>query len=1049
MGQTIALFPSRLPWKSPPGKSRRGLPKKVVWEAYHWIHRLWALLNFLNDGSPSSGAAASQCIRRASQGQWTALHESYARTMFAKVLSFCSHPRGTMDRGSARLSQLIERIQNSHYDPSISLDEAIGGAMEVNPDRISLPEVAGIIDPMEHLKGDRLVEFETMPSKIPTVKRSSHDPPACHKVSDENWPTVLRKLHAAGMITFIPKSQVLAEGRRLIKGGLFCVPHKDVSDRLINDRRPANLRERRLGWCQLPNGALLSQLILESWESVRASGDDLSNYFYLIQHLESWRSRNCFGRPFRGSLLPEMQLDPQSLYLPAFRVVCMGDTNGVDLAQAVHEAILQSVGCLQPEHTLVHGRIFPCSKTLEGLYIDDHLAFQIVDKKPLRDRNPLQDEVITKKTRARYEELGLPRSLKKAFDKSYNFEAWGTCVDSKSGRVSAPIEKLRQIETLTVALLATGEATKKALQKLVGLYIHPFLHRRECMAIFNHIYLFIEKMPEHGLRKLPHHIKDELACAALLLPVAMSNARWPISIQIAATDASSTGGGRAATITSKGFAKTLYRYGVKKGEYCRLDWDSLAIPPPSCMDAIPEPIAEALEHHSWHTTQSIKFRRKEHINLLEMEMLKQEIISRVNSGRGKCRMVCLNDSRVVVGSYAKGRSSSKQLNHRLRTCLAWTIGGDLSLTNVWVPTDINPADHPSRGRVIPPVDPCRPTPLVLDQKIAKRIQVQRSPGVQAFLQQEAQCKGSDPIVQYGDAELGEVSAGDTASRLRTHAFSKQFENPSQDKQFAEVVDPAESESCAHLGSSSHRAGPRQVTPSKLKFREIFAGKAKLSQAMRQVAGCEVLEPVDYKQGSKHIRAQDILDDRFFRELKIAAAEPDQLWHFGLPCSSFSILQHSNGGTRRKSNPLGNDTLTREIIGNMIFFRTMKLVSILEKAGNYWTLENPKTSYVWDMPKLQKRIDNRELTVVDFDQCRYGLRLKSPLGNYGPCTKPTRIVTNYPKFLELGRICECRQPHVHAVGGVKTKKGWMRRSELAGHYPTPLCRAYSEIASHLA
>lgn len=415
MGQTIALFPSRLPWKSPPGKSRRGLPKKVVWEAYHWIHRLWALLNFLNDGSPSSGAAASQCIRRASQGQWTALHESYARTMFAKVLSFCSHPRGTMDRGSARLSQLIERIQNSHYDPSISLDEAIGGAMEVNPDRISLPEVAGIIDPMEHLKGDRLVEFETMPSKIPTVKRSSHDPPACHKVSDENWPTVLRKLHAAGMITFIPKSQVLAEGRRLIKGGLFCVPHKDVSDRLINERRPANLRERRLGWCQLPNGALLSQLILESWESVRASGDDLSNYFYLIQHLESWHSRNCFGRPFRGSLLPEMQLDPQSLYLPAFRVVCMGDTNGVDLAQAVHEAILRSVGCLQPEHTLVHGRIFPCSKTLEGLYIDDHLAFQIVDKKPLRDRNPLQDEVITKKTRARYEELGLPRSLKKGF----------------------------------------------------------------------------------------------------------------------------------------------------------------------------------------------------------------------------------------------------------------------------------------------------------------------------------------------------------------------------------------------------------------------------------------------------------------------------------------------------------------------------------------------------------------------------------------------------------------------------------------------------------
>ena len=134
--------------------------------------------------------------------------------------------------------------------------------------------------------------------RVPTT----HDGP-CHKVKREDLPVLLRKLHAADMITFLDKPEVLAEGRRLIKIGLFCAPHKPESDRLINDRRPVNLREKRVNWCQLPAGLTLGQLVLGS---VRASGDDLSNYFYLIKQLETWQHRNCFGNPFQGSLLPDL-----------------------------------------------------------------------------------------------------------------------------------------------------------------------------------------------------------------------------------------------------------------------------------------------------------------------------------------------------------------------------------------------------------------------------------------------------------------------------------------------------------------------------------------------------------------------------------------------------------------------------------------------------------------------------------------------------------------------------------------------------------------------
>ena len=118
----------------------------------------------------------------------------------------------------------------------------------------------------------------------------------CHKVDSSDWPILLKKFYDADMITFLPEDQVYQENGRSIKGGLFCVAHKPSSDRLINDRRPLNIRENRLGWSALPCGSLLCQIILKKGESIRCSGDDLSNYFYLIRHTEEWYPRNAFER---------------------------------------------------------------------------------------------------------------------------------------------------------------------------------------------------------------------------------------------------------------------------------------------------------------------------------------------------------------------------------------------------------------------------------------------------------------------------------------------------------------------------------------------------------------------------------------------------------------------------------------------------------------------------------------------------------------------------------------------------------------------------------
>ena len=190
---STTLFPSKIPWCKPPSKSRvrRGSrsQKRV---AFEWLRALWGLCNFLEGGSPCSTAGAQHVADRASLVGWTAIHEDCALTMFKKLVKYVSHPRGTMERGTATLDQLIAKISLSRYDPAISFENGLSGALDVDPSRISLPEVAAVIDPRDHLSGERLQQFETMGDWVPKSYPAIFDPKPCHKVALSDWPPLLK-----------------------------------------------------------------------------------------------------------------------------------------------------------------------------------------------------------------------------------------------------------------------------------------------------------------------------------------------------------------------------------------------------------------------------------------------------------------------------------------------------------------------------------------------------------------------------------------------------------------------------------------------------------------------------------------------------------------------------------------------------------------------------------------------------------------------------------------------------------------------------------------
>jgi hypothetical protein len=61
------------------------------------------------------------------------------------------------------------------------------------------------------------------------------------------------------------------------------------------------------------------------------------------------------------------------------------------------------------------------------------------------------------------------------------------------------------------------------------------------------------------------------------------------------------------------------------------------------------------------------------------------------------RVVALVDAQAVLGAAAKGRSSALTLKRELRKIAALTLAGDFLMKYVYVPSEDNPADAPSRG----------------------------------------------------------------------------------------------------------------------------------------------------------------------------------------------------------------------------------------------------------------------------------------------------------------------------------------------------------------
>ena len=94
----------------------------------------------------------------------------------------------------------------------------------------------------------------------------------------------------------------------------------------------------------------------------------------------------------------------------------------------------------------------------------------------------------------------------------------------------------------------------------------------------------------------------------------------------------------------------------------------------------------------WKPCAKFSFRHSSHINLLEAQVRKV-LAKRVAAG---CRYIVLQDSKVCLGAFNKGRSGSERLNRTLGIEAAYQLAKDVSFAGIHTPTWAIRADNPSR-----------------------------------------------------------------------------------------------------------------------------------------------------------------------------------------------------------------------------------------------------------------------------------------------------------------------------------------------------------------
>ena len=447
-------------------------------------------------------------------------------------------------------------------------------------------------------------------------------------------------------------------------------------------------------------------------------------------------------------------------------------------------------------------------------------------------------------------------------------------------------------------------------------------------------------------------------------------------------------------------------------------------------DALPQvgPLAPPLPA-SWFDSEGFRLVASkrwrwagEHINVKETRAavmgLRHACRVRRNCGR---RLVSIVDSMVCVGCLDKGRSSrSAALNAHCRRAAAYTIGCRVRWRLRYVNTKFNVADEPSRR--FERASPIKGYPQH-DHKETSTSSPSRSP--------------LESIVKISSLPPGLGLAGHPPAGV------ERDKDPAQPRE--SCADPSHRSACPSSTStpsaSSRNAGPplRLGHAQLLRraqrgrgFLELFSGEGGLSQAFKDL-NLKTFPCMDIKDGPQY----DLLDP-VVQLVILEGIRRGLFWyvHMGTPCCVWSRARHFIKNHEKARH--------KERIGVALALFSCRVAYECSRNGVFWSIENPRTSRLWDFDPVRELGDLPDVFRVLFVHCSYG---SSHL-------KPTALLTNFFALSSLASVCSRDHTHVELRGfesvtlpsGVRVSRN---RTAGAGAYPRALCTAWARAASMTA
>ena len=495
--------------------------------------------------------------------------------------------------------------------------------------------------------------------------------------------------------------------------GAFAVAKKSGRQRLVIDARLANLHFEKPEKARLATGSTFARLEVDNGPPVEVGGVDIADAFYNISLPAGLRKLfalpGILARDVGVTVCEGQQVKPSTVVFPVLKVVPMGWSHALWVCQYAHEAVVNCNPHVDSQLRVVDKREVPKLKSyLHTEYVDNFVV--------LTQRKGLAYDLADRIGQA-LRERGLPTHEVEA---GTGLETLGWKFSKDHPMVQVTPKRLWKLRLATQELLRVGRCDGRLLERLIGHYTFAGLLQRGFLSVFQASYVFVRKHYNQTVTIWPEvHREFFWACSLICLVRRDLSAVWSETVH--ATDASFWGRGVTSTHRDESDIRNVAAYcdrwrfsAEEEKAVCeaesltaaqQLDPESLALPAEELggignSDQVRE-VPLGFIGEDGIKVDSAKWDRVEGIPTLEgrsVVWLGQHLArSQKNLGR---RHLVLTDSMSVTLSLTKGRSSTRSLNRVCRQMAAIELMSGMQFNYRWFPSELNPADFPSRAQTL-------------------------------------------------------------------------------------------------------------------------------------------------------------------------------------------------------------------------------------------------------------------------------------------------------------------------------------------------------------